>query len=570
MDFVNTLANEFIEQNVEARWKTTQTVGDWLSRELNDERAKLEHSEDALQQYARNSGLIFADSDGTNVQTEKLQQVQQQLTSMSADRIAKESRYELAQHASPDSLPDVLNDDNLRESQARTTDLRRQIADLSAVFTPDYSKVKRLEAELAAVESAYEKDRANILNRVKNDYEEALQKEKRLAAAYDAQTREVTGQDEKTIQYNILKREVDSHRQLYDTMLQQMKQSSIASALHASNVRVVDPAELPDRPVWPNFKLLSGLGLISGVFLGLVTVIMRERADRSLQQPGEAQLWTNLPELGTIPSASIDGERKSRKRIPSTAQDMAEAKRESSIELITWDRKPSIIAEAFRSTLTSILFVGENGSRPRVLVLTSANASDGKTTVVSNLAIAMAEIRQSVLLIDADLRRPRLHDLFGLSNEHGLSDLLREQTLPDEGIEALIQKTEVPGVDVLTSGPSTYAAANLLYSPNLVELLGRFKQRYDMVLIDTPPMLHIPDARVIGRLADAVVLVARAEQTTRDAIIQASRRLSEDRIRVLGTIFNDFNPKSARAGQYGYYGGYYYSYARKYAREHEN
>lgn len=565
--FANTLANEFIEQNIDARWKTSQRVGDWLSRELNDERAKLEHSEDALQTYARSSGLIFTD-DNTNVATEKLQQLQQQLTAITADRISKESRYELAQHSSPESLPDVLNDDGLRGAEAKITELRRQIADLGAIFTPDYSKIKRLQAELTETQTAFLHSRDNIINRVKNDYQEAIRKEKLLATAYDAQTREVTGQDEKAIQYNILKREVDSHRQLYDTMLQQMKQSSIASALHASNVRVVDAAELPDRPIWPNFKILMPLGLLSGILAGLGFVIVRERTDRSLQQPGEVQLWTKLPELGTIPSASVEGRTKGRGHSNVTKAHFAAGTlarlepvagdSDSSPERTTWERQPSLMAEAFRSTLTSILFMGENGSRPKVLVLTSANASDGKTTVVSNLGMALAEIRRKVLIIDADLRRPRMHEVLDLPNERGLSDLLRAEALSAESIDALIHKTQVPGLDVLTSGPATNAAANLLYSPNLAQLLSVLKERYDMVLIDTPPMLQMTDARLLGRLADTVVLVARAEQTTRDAVVAASQRFAEDRIPVLGTILNDWNPKRSRNGYYGYYKPSYY------------
>jgi capsular exopolysaccharide synthesis family protein len=178
---------------------------------------------------------------------------------------------------------------------------------------------------------------------------------------------------------------------------------------------------------------------------------------------------------------------------------------------------------------------------------------------VSNLGIAMAEIRRKVLIIDADLRRPRMHDLFDLSNEGGLSDLLREQALSDETVNGFVQKTEIPGLDVLTSGPATHAAANLLYSPNLAELIAKFKKQYDMVLIDTPPMLQLTDARVAGRLADAVVLVVRAEQTTRDAIVAATQRFSEDRIRVLGTILNGWDPKRSPNSHYGYYKGSYYS-----------
>lgn len=578
--FMNTLANEFIGQAIEARLRTTEKIGDWLGHELDSTRAKLERSEAALQTYAGKSGLIFTTTttaDDTNIETEKLQQIQVALTTQISDRVAKEARNELAQHAPPDTLADVLSDDNLRTAQAAAVDARRQVADLSAVFTPDFSKVKRAAAQEAALQSAYEEQRADVIARIKNDYNEALSKEKLLETAYDKQAREVTGQDEKAIQYNILKRDVDSNRQLYDTMMQQLEQSSIASALHASNVRVFDPATLPQRPIWPNYRVLAPLGLLFGLFAGLWAIVIIERMDRSLRQPGEIQLWTNLPELGTIPSASVDPGKKVRIKLLNGVPDPARSevlttdrKVDRSIELITWLRKPSMLAEAFRATLTSILFVGENGTRPRVVALTSANASDGKTTVTTNLAIAMAEVRGNVLAIDADLRRPRLHDLFELPNERGLSELLREPTLSPEVIAKSIQQTRVPGLSVLTAGATTQSAANLLHSDNLGELLDKLKDQYDMVLIDTPPMLQIADARLIGRHADAVVLVARAEKTTRDAIIAAYQRLAEDRIRVLGTVLNDWNPRRSPAGYYGYYRTYGYGSYKSHYGESAN
>ncbi len=570
VDFANNLTNEFIEQTLESRWQTTQRTGQWLTREIEGERVKLERSEDELQAYAKDSGLIFTD-DNTNVATEKLQQVQEQLGRATADRITKQSRYELAKNSPPDSLPDVLNDAALRDAAATIASVRAQVALLSATYGPDYSKLQQAKAQVSALQAAFDHDRDAIVHRITNDYQEARRKEALLASAYDAQTREVTGFDEKAVKYNILKREADSNRQLYDTMLLQLKESSMASALNATNVHVVDPASLPSRPVWPNYLILGPLGLMSGLLFGVCVAFVREHADRSLQQPGEVQIWTNLPELGTIPSASVDGQKKLGKRgrnsqlsesgNPTGALDApAQANGQIPIGLMTWEHKPSLMAEAFRATLTSILFVGENGSRPKVLVLTSATPGDGKTTVTSNLGIAMAEIRRNVLIIDADLRRPRIHDLFGLTNEHGLSDLLKEQTLSDDFINPLIQKTQVPGLDVLTSGPATHAAANLFYSPNLPELLASLRKRYDMVLIDTPPMLQMTDARVIGRLADAVILIARAHQTTRGAMIAASQRFSEDRIRVLGTVLNDWDPKQSPNGYYGYYSKSYYHY----------
>jgi polysaccharide biosynthesis transport protein len=544
-DFANTLVQEYIQQNLESRFAATHRTSDWLSREIDDARAGLKRSEDALQAYARSSGLIFTE-DNNNVATEKLQQLQQQLSTATAERISKQARFELAKNSPPDTLADVLSDPILKDTTAKLTDLRRQAADLSAVYNPEFSKIKRVHAELTVLETAFDRTRADILKRIENDYQEATNREGLLAAAYDAQTREVTGQDEKAIQYNILKRETESNRQLYDTMLQQTKQSSIASALRASNVRVVDPADVPERPFSPNFKVNSAFGFLAGLFLTVAFVTLRERADRTLQQPGDIRLWTDLAELGAIPNGSAG------KKTYALQPESKGAPAVQSIELITAQQKSTFIAEGFRSTLTSILFAGENGSRPRVLVFTSTSASEGKTTVVSNLAIATAEIRRRVLVIDADLRLPRMHQIFDVPNDRGLSDLLREE-LTEDSTAGLVHETNIANLHVLPAGPSTFAAAHLLYSRNFALLLAKFKNEYDMILIDTPPMLQMTDARVAGRLADAVILVARSGQTTRDALLAAKERLNDDSIHVLGTILNDWNPRKTPGGYYGHY-----------------
>jgi capsular exopolysaccharide synthesis family protein len=577
MDFVNTLTQEFIAQNMEARWNSTQRTSEWLRRELDDARDRLRHSEDALQTYARSSGLIFTD-DTTNVATEKLQQVQQSLSAATADRIAKQSRFELAQNSPPQSLADILNDASLRETQSKINDLTRQIADLSAVYDPQYTKVRRLQAELDSLQAAFDRSRTDILSRIKTDYQEATRKEKLLTAAYTAQAHEVTGQDEKAIQYNILKRDVDSNRQLYDTMLQQMKQASIATAMRASNVRIVDPAKLPDVAVSPNFKLNSALGLLGGLVLSICAVVVRERADRTLQQPGDIKLWLELPELGTIPSALVEGRKAlyGRYAAPSLEEETLtighpglsavkknrQAATSGSVELVTFQKKPTLIAEAFRSALTSVLFVGEIHNRPRVLVFTSANPAEGKTTVASNMAIAAAEIRCKVLVIDADLRRPRMHKVFDVPNDLGLTDLLQGD-LSEDTVASFIHKTKIPYLHILPAGPSTHAAAHLLHSPNFAVMITRLRKEYDMIFIDTPPMLQMTDARVAGRTADAVVLVARAGQTTRDAILAAKERLEEDRTKILGTVLNDWDPKRAPGGYYGYYRSSHYNQYQK-------
>jgi len=556
--FLNTLANKFIEQNLEARWKSTEKTAEWLSHQLDDMRIKLEKSEDNLQQYARQSGLIFTD-EKTNVSEEKLKQLQTELGAASAERISKQSTYELAQTSTADALPDVLNDSALRETAGKIRDLRSQIANLSAIYTPDYAKVKRAQAELAVLQSAFDKDRSSILDRIKNEYQQASRREELLQAAYAAQTHQVTGEGEKSIQYNILKREVDSNRQLYDAMLAQLKQSSIASAMRASNVRVVDPASTPTVPYKPDLKQSVMIGGLAGIFLGAAFIIARSRADRTIQQPGETTLYLEVPELGIIPA----GKNEKLKGLSAVGNNTASDR----VELITWQRKPSPLAESFRAALISILFAGEDAidSNPQTLVLTSAGPSEGKSTVTSNLAIAIAEVGRRVLLIDADMRRPRQHEVFSVENEAGLSTVLREKT-PLNGdftLHGLIQETAIPGLWILPSGPGTTSATNLLYSSHMSALLHYLRDQFDTILIDTPPMLHIPDARVVGRLADSVIVVVRAHQTSRDALIAACQRFNEDGTKVLGTILNDWNPKIAPNGYYGYGNSYRdYNYGR--------
>ena len=229
------------------------------------------------------------------------------------------------------------------------------------------------------------------------------------------------------------------------------------------------------------------------------------------------------------------------------------------MELVTWQQNPSRLAESFRTTLASILFSTENGNSPKVIVVTSCSPMAGKTTVTTNLGIALAEINRRVLLIDGDLRKPRLHNVFHLQNPRGLTDLLLEtDPVEDYPLESLAQRTEIPGLHVLGSGTSSHSISNLLFSTRLPQLLNRFKREFDTVLIDTPPMLNLSDARVLGRLSDGVILVFFARSTSRDAALTAVDLFREDHTPVLGTILNHWNPK--RNPTHDHYDNNYYYY----------
>jgi polysaccharide biosynthesis transport protein len=297
--------------------------------------------------------------------------------------------------------------------------------------------VKRLVAQSEAVAQSMQLQQNDILKQIKNEYDSAMRREILLQTDYRNQTSIVGDQSEKSIQYNILKREVDTNRQLYESMLQHVKEASVAGALRASNIRIIDPAKVPPAAYQPRLWLNSLLGLLAGALFGVAYIVMTEKADRMLQEPSDISVYMGLPELGVI-SAKRSVRASGGSFWPSTQDSRQTGGGAAStlglntvqalpqcLELVTWQAQPGPMAESFRAALASILFAGRNGRQAKILVVTSPNSGDGKTTVVTNLAIALAETGQRVLLIDADLRKPRSHAVFELNNGTGLSSILQ-------------------------------------------------------------------------------------------------------------------------------------------------
>jgi capsular exopolysaccharide synthesis family protein len=566
-DFCNTLTREYIDQNLEARWQTTEYTGQWLTKQLQDLKVKLEKQEGELQAYARATGLVFTgEKNGVDGQEITLADFQKELSAAQADRIAKQSKNEMATSSPPGALPDVLDDPSLKESQRSLADLKTKLAQLSVTFTANHTEVRRVQAQIDAIEASLAGVRTNVLTRIRKDYESAKRREDLLTSAYQAQARLVSGKAEETAHYNLLKRDVDATRLLYDTLLQRLKEASIASALRANNIRVVDAADRPLVPYKPEVPQQTLTGLLFGAVLGIAFAVIRERADRTLQDPGDSSYYLSVSELGVVPVGDLLNGARAKIRRPGLAvrggasigNGMGAS---AGVEMVSWDQKDSLLAESFRTTLTSILFSGGPAIRPRVLVVTSASPSEGKTTVVSNLAIALAEINQRVLVIDADMRRPRQHSVFGIANEHGLSDLLMEKVPLDATmLEDACTPTAVSGLYVMPAGGSRRSASSLLHSARLEELLTLARQSFDAVVVDTPPMVNIADARVVARFGDGLILVVRSRVTTRDAARLAKARFAEDGTPLLGTILNFWNPRTPGYAYYGYDNSGYYHY----------
>jgi polysaccharide biosynthesis transport protein len=566
-DFINNIGKEFIEQRLKERWEIYQGTSQWLGQAQAELKAKLEASEEALQRFARASGLVFT-SETQNVSEEKLKQLQAALSRAQEDRITKHARYEASESSRPEALPEVIDSGPIRTYQVQLADLRRQLAELSSALTPEHYKIKRLQAQIDDLESSVARERGNIIKRLRNDYEAALRTENQLRSEYDRQATMISGQSEDVIRYGILKREVESNRQLYELTLQKGKEASIASALRASDARVVDLASPSQNPVKPILALNLVAGMSCGLLSGWVIVLVGERLNASVRLTGSMPMQLSVRELGVIPSAKIDrliysGKRSSLNGSANQAIEpvgktvfkrLGESRKRlrNSIELVTLNRKPSAMAEAFRATMASILFSANNhNGNSQILVFTSPSSQEGKTTIVSNLGVALAEIQHHVLIVDGDLRIPRLHKIFDVANNRGFGDLLNEETPMEEyALEDLTYETKVPGLYILPSGRVQQNLSGLFHSSRMRELFARLRHEFTTILVDTPPVLRVPDARMLGHAADSVILIFRAGSTTRDDAIAAARCFEEDGTIILGTVMNDWNPGKAGYGSY--------------------
>lgn len=566
-DFANTLVSEFIELSQEQRWKAAQGTAEWLTNHLGQMKAQLEASEAQLQDYAHTAGLSIT-AEKESLGENQLKELQDELSKAQAERIAAQARFEEAKSKPVDSLPEILEDPTMRECRQQLTELNRQYAELSATLTPQHYRVQRVQAQINALQAQIQKERANVLGRVRNEYAAALRREKLLAEAHAAQEKVVADQSSKAIHYDTLKRDVDSNRRLYEVMLQRVKEASLAAAMRDSNVMVIDRAKPPLLPYRPNLLMNSAIGLFSGVFLAFGFVLFRERFDHRISTPGETQVYLDLPELGVIPldQAALPAHNPNRLSLNRVIakpllNNVKGSTKTDGPELATWKRKPSLIAECARTILSSILLPNQEGAGPQVVVLTSPSLGDGKTTVACNLSIAMAEIGRKVMLMDGDLRRPRLHKVFGVANSWGLSDVLwSDAPLDTVPLEHLVRGTEVSGLSIMPGGSCGVTPTNLFYSPRMSKLLARLRREFDMVMIDAPPMIHLADARVLGRLADGVILVVRAGQTSTESARFAIQRFIEDGTQVLGTVLNSWDPRSSGRYGYGNY-GFYRNYA---------
>jgi succinoglycan biosynthesis transport protein ExoP len=551
-DFVNAVAEEYREQSQQSRMQTAQEASRWLQGEMEETKTRLQDSQQRLQDFVKTSGNLFVLQDNTLADS-KLRELQGQVSAAQTERIARQTKFEQVERTPAASLPDVLDDVAMRAYQSKIADLQQQLAALQTTLQPANPKVQKIQAQINDIQTTLNKEIVGARERVSTDYQAALRREKLLKAAYDAQAGQVSGEASKAAQYGGLKREVDSLQQIYNQMLMQSHESSVANQLPINEIKIVDPSTAAAAPYSPKPLVNIFLGVVGGLMLAAGIAFLWEKRDDSVRLPGHARSLLNVPELGVIPTVKVDGAKRWRlgrnKNVsPEANKDFVQVFKTAASGQAAAFRP----AESFRVTLASLLRESITGGRPQAILVTSPSPGEGKTTVASNLGMALAETGRTVLLVDGDFRRPRQHHVFDLPNNWGLTSLLADGANMQDGVG---MTTAFPGLSVLPSGPAPENISKILYSPALRQFFNLVRTRFDIILIDAPPILEVADARVLGEFADGAVLVLRAGSTDRADALEACQHLQEDGTLLLGTVLNDWKPNRRSKNYYEYYAG---------------
>jgi len=564
---VNTLASTYVEQNFKTKFESTMQASDWLSKQLVDLQMKVETSQEKLVRYQKEHEILGID-EKQNITTEKLDEVNKELTAAESDRVQKEAVYRQTQSGDPEVVAATITADaatgaagslldKLREQQAS---LRIQVAELSTQFGPSYPKVNQLNNQLKEIDRQLQSETNKAVDHLRSQYLAALQRETMLRESFEKQKQEANKLNESAIEYSLLKRDVESNRTLYEGLLEKLKEAGVTAGLRSNNFRIVDAARVPTSPIEPNIPRNLAFALVLGAITGVGLAFLLENMDNTVRTPEQAQALSALPSLGMIPLGS-----KTTTHGLVTGR-LALTPSQEAVEMVTQVRPQSQMAESYRALRTSLL-LSNLGAPPKVILVTSARPQEGKTTTSINTAIVLSQKGVRVLLVDGDLRRPSIHKTLGMGPRSGLSNVLT-------GSATLAQTIAVspmlPNLSILPAGTPPPNPAELLASSNMRDILAELREQFDHIVIDTPPTLSVTDAVVLSPGADATILVIRSSHTTKQALRRARDILMQVNAHVAGVLLNAVDLTSPDYYYYYEYQGKYSQYYREEPIEDEN
>lgn len=534
---VNAVADAYITANLDRRYDATAYAKTFLEERLQQLKVKLEESEKELVTYAERQRIVSA-GEGQTLSTTNLVSANDALSKATKDRLKKELLWNQIQKTEGLALPQIMQSTAIETMRARKVELASEYQDKLNFFKPAFPEMMQIQAQIDELDRQISTEVALIRESAKAEYEAALSEEQSLAGLVEELKAEVTDFRNRNIQYNILQREVDTNRQLYDGLLQRYKEVGVAGGVGINNVSIIDHASLPHSPYTPRLSRNLAIALMLGLMFGGAAAFAREGLDDTFKSPEDVEEKLGLPLLGIIPAAD---------------------KIEDPTQL--FDGTHSAVAEAYRSLRTALQFSTEGGV-PKSLLVTSSRAGEGKSTTAMALAGNYARLGMQVLLIDADLRKPSVHRVLDMSDEIGLTNFLTGTIMPPEAF----QQTSLPGLTVMTAGPTPPNPAELLSGPKMLSLLTIAAQKYDLVIVDGPPVAGLADAPLLASMVEGTLLIIDAKSTRRGAVKAAIKRLHFARAQLVGAVINKLDLTTA-GYSYGYGYGYGYGDTTYYGEE---
>lgn len=536
-NIVNKVAELYIEQDMERKYGATKNAANWLDLKLAGLRENLKVSEYALQKYKEQNDIVSLE-DKQNIVVQKLSELNTALTHAKTERMGLETLYDQVKgygrdgknSAAFEAVPAVIENGLIQKLKQDYMKLQGDYSELSSRYGEMHPKVVRLTAQMETAREKLQEEIGKIIGSMKTQYLAAKAKEEALADALQKQKEEALELNKKSIQYGVLKREVDSNRDLYDVFLTRLKETDLSKEIQSSNMRILDAAKIPDSPAKPNKKLNLALAVVVGLVLGLGLAFVGEYMDATIKTPDEVERQLKVSSLGVVNIAD--------------KQDLEKG------DLVVLDAPKSRIAENLFAIRTNVIF-SFSDDLSRTFLVTSAIPVEGKTFITKNLAVSLANLNKSVILVDADVRKPSLHKAFGIDVSPGLSDVLVGESV----FETSVKNTSIPNLSLLPAGTSAPNPVDLLGSDRMMGLVEELKKRYDWVIFDTPPLVSVVDAAVLCSKGTKVLFIVKSGQTRKDAVKQALKQIETVNGKVLGVVLNFVDFKKER---------YYYSYYHKY------
>jgi capsular exopolysaccharide synthesis family protein len=542
-DVANGIANSYLDHSYTIKFQSTSGVSHFMEKQMEDLKAKMERSSTALAQFEKELNVIDPEQK-TSILSGRLVQLNTEFTNAQAERVRKEAAYNSMKSGSIDAAMISTQGDALKRLTEQSNEARQRLNETQTHYGPGHPEYRKAAAQVEELSRQLEETRSSIQQRIQIEYRQAVERENMLRDAVNQTKAEFDRLNARSFDYQALKQEADADKKLYDELFRKIKEAGINAGFQNSTVRLADAARPALRPVFPNIKIFLAIAFAASTFLAVAAAIVSDSLDKTIRDPEQVSRLLKTEVVGTLPGMKTWRNRLN--PVSSVSMDLAR------IDAGAADRSFSSYEEAIRTLRNSIL-LSDFDRRLRSLLITSASPAEGKTTVAAHLAAAHAEQHHKTLLIDCDLRRPSLHRLFNLSPTEGLTNVLTQAT-PWE--EAVVKSANKGDLDFLPAGPPSRRAADLL-GKNLPQILEEAGSRYDLIIVDAPPLLGFPEPLQMAANVDGVVIVTRAGQTNRNAIASVLATLSRLRANVIGMVLNDVKRET---GEGYYYYNYYSSY----------